>query len=244
MGAQPLAAFARRADALIAGEVPPEDPKPKPPELPLWAKPKGLAPDPKRPGYTQAGDQYKGNAEAQLTVIEFTDFQCHSCARHALETQPVLDEQFVETGKVQWVVKHFPLREHPHAAVAAVAAECAADQGRFGEMQHLLYEKQDDWSQGDVDAALAALAVDLKLDRAAFEACLNSRQALERVLHDLYDAQGVVRQTPTFIIVYGETGTSLRGARPADQFTRILESLLEKTTAVEPELEKSERITE
>lgn len=234
VGAQPMSAFLRRADALIAGEVPPEDPKAKPPELPLWARPEGLAPDPARPGYTMAGDSYKGNAEAKLTVIEFTDLQCDSCARHALETQPALDKQFVDSGKVQWVVKHFPLREHARAAVAAAAAECAADQGRFWEMQQLLYRKQSDWSTGDVDAALALLATELKLEMDTFKSCLNSRQALERVLHDFYDAQGVVRQTPTFIMVYGETGTSLRGARPADQFAKILERLLEKATAKEP----------
>jgi protein-disulfide isomerase len=224
--------------------VPPEDPKPKPPELPLWAKPEGLAPDPERPGYTRAGDQYKGNAEAKLTVIEFTDFQCDSCARHALETQPVLDEQFVKSGKVRWVIKHFPLREHAHAAIAAVAAECAADQGRFWEMQQLLYEKQSEWSTGDVDAALAGLAAELKLETGAFEACLNSRQALERVLHDLYDARGVVRETPTFVTIYGEIGTSLRGARPAEQFARILEAQLEKANAGKQDVEEAEKVVE
>jgi len=206
--------------------------------LPLWAKTEGLAPDPERPGYTMAGDAYKGDADAKLTVIEFTDFQCDSCARHALDTQPALDEQFVETGKVQWVVKHFPLREHDHAPVAAAAAECAADQGRFWDMRHLLFEQQAEWTKGDVDTALVALAADLKLDTTAFAVCLNSRQALERVLHDLYDAQGVVRQTPTFIMVYDGAGTSLRGARPADQFTKILERLLEKADTTEPEAEK------
>jgi len=240
VGAQPLAAFERRAEALIAGEIPPEDPKPKPPELPLWAKAEGLTPDPERPGYTKAGDAYKGNAEAKLTVIEFTDLQCPSCRRHALETQPALDEQFIETGKVQWVVKHFPLRMHPRAAVAAAATECAAEQGRFWEMQHTLFEQQDEWSKGNVDAALVGVATGLKLDIARFKTCLNSRQALERVLHDLYDAQGVVRQTPTFVIVYGETGTSLRGARPADQFAKILEGLLEKANAVEAVADKKD----
>jgi uncharacterized repeat protein (TIGR01451 family) len=166
-------------------------------------------------------------------VIEFTDYQCDSCARHALETQPAIDKQFVESGQVQWVVKHFPLREHAQAAIAAAAAECAADQGRFWEMQHLLYERQKDWSTEAVDSALAGLATELELDADDFKTCLNSRQALERVLHDLYDAQGVVRQTPTFIIVYGGTGTSLRGARPADQFASILEKLLEKANAAE-----------
>lgn len=233
VGAQPLDAFVRRADALIAGEKPPEDPKPEPPELPVWAKPEGLSPDPNRPGYTMAGDQYKGDPKAKLVVIEFTDFQCSHCRRHALETQSALDEQFVQTGKVQWVIKHFPLRIHDHAAVAAVAAECAADQGKFWDMYHLLYERMDDWSQGDVEAALTGLAAQLKLDAPAFESCFNSRKALERVLKDLYDAQGVIKRAPTFVVVYSGTGTLLRGAMPADQFASALEKLLEKATTGE-----------
>jgi predicted DsbA family dithiol-disulfide isomerase len=100
-------------------------------------------------------------------------------------------------------------------------------------MQHALFEKQDDWSKGDVDAALLGVATGLKLATDKFTTCLNSRQALERVLQDLYDAQGAVRSTPTFILVYGDTGTSLRGARPADQFAKILDQMLEKANAPE-----------
>jgi hypothetical protein len=62
--------------------------------------------------------------------------QCPFCQRHSLETQPVLDEQFVDTGKVLWIFKHFPLSIHPQAPAAGIAAECAADQGQFWEMHH------------------------------------------------------------------------------------------------------------
>ena len=156
VGARAMDYFSPRIDALVAGEKPPEDPKPKPAELPSWAKPEGLSPDPARPGYTMAGDAYKGDADARLKVIEFTDLQCPSCRRHALETQPVLDRDFVETGKVQWVVKHFPLRIHPNAAVAAAAAECAADQERFlvvhPDPQRVAEARQaSQWSQFDFD---------------------------------------------------------------------------------------------
>ena len=81
-------------------------------ELPFWAKPEGLAPDPKRPGFTVAGDPYKGNPKAKTVLVEFADFQCPSCQKHALTSQPEIDKQFVATGQVMWVFKHFPLREH------------------------------------------------------------------------------------------------------------------------------------
>ncbi len=214
VGAQPIDRFARLADPLIAGEKPPEEPKPEPPEppeLPQWAKPEGLAPDPGRPGYTLAGDAYKGDPGAKLVVVEFSDFQCPSCRRHALESQPLIDTELVETGKVLWVYKNFPLRIYPYAALAAVAAECAGEQGQFWEMHHMLFDQTDRWATEDAENVLVTMAESLPLDRSRFEACFNGREGLERVLDDLYDAQGVVQSTPTFIILEGGRGSMMRG---------------------------------
>ena len=90
-GAQPANVFSGWIDALLAGKEPPEAKQTAKPELPPWAKPESLAPDPKRPGFTVDGDPYKGNPGAKLVVVEFADFECPSCRRHALETQPALD---------------------------------------------------------------------------------------------------------------------------------------------------------
>jgi protein-disulfide isomerase len=234
VGAYPVDTFSQWLDALAAGKAPPQEETPEPAELPFWANSEGLAPDPKRPGFTLAGDPYKGNPKAKLVVVEFADFQCDSCQRHALETQPALDEQFVDTGQIMWVFKLLPLKEHAQAVTAAVAAECAADQGQFWEMHHLLFENLAQWSTAaDPDAALLALADRLKLDSDQFAACFNSRQALERVMRDLYDAQGVAKTTPTFVFLYGGRGHLSTGALPADQFVRRLEGLLEQARANE-----------
>lgn len=229
VGAYPTETFQSYLDAMVAGEAPPDaaadDGEPE--GLPLWANEEGLAADPARPGYTVAGDPYNGNADAEVVVIEFSDFQCPACQRHALEAQPVIDEMFVDTGEVMWVYKHFPLSMHPQAAVAAAAAECAGDQGAFFEMDHLLFETQEDWSIDDPDPVFVELAGELGLDAATFSACLAGREGLERVLDDLYDATGVVSQTPTFVIVYGGQGRRLEGARSAEDFVAILETQLE-----------------
>ncbi|UCH73701.1 MAG: thioredoxin domain-containing protein, partial [Rhodospirillales bacterium] len=112
----------------------------------------------------------------------------------------------------------------------ATAAECAAEQGRFWEMHHMLYEEQDQWSKGDdTDARLLAFAGDLNLDQERFAACFTGRKALERVLRDLYDAQGVVQTTPTFVVVYGGKATAIKGAKPADLFVSTLSKLHETT---------------
>jgi protein-disulfide isomerase len=239
VGAQPVGVFTNWIDTLLAGKEPPQVKQPEKPELPLWAKPEGLAPDPKRPGFTVAGDPYKGNSNAKLVLVEFGDFECPSCQRHALETQPVLDKRFVDTGEVMWVVKHFPLRIHPRAPVAAAAAECAGDQGKFWAMHHLLFERMEQWSKSDdPDRALVALGAELKLQKAQFATCLMSRKALERVLADLYDAQAIgVKSTPTFVLFHGGTGHVLAGARSAEQFAAMLQQQLESAkSSTKPEV--------
>jgi protein-disulfide isomerase len=238
VGAHPLGVFTTWIDSLLAGKEPPASRKPEKPALPFWARPEGLAPDPQRPGFTVAGDPYKGEPGARLVVVEFADFECPACRRHALETQPAIDERLVRTGQVMWVAKHFPLGIHPHAPVGAAAAVCAGDQGKFWEMHHLLFERVERWSSGrDQDAALAELAAEIALDPGRFAACLASRAALEPVLRHLYDGQGVgVRSSPTFLLLQDGGGTVMVGARGADQFEAILREQMEKTRpAVQPQ---------
>jgi protein-disulfide isomerase len=227
VGAQPLARFREFIDALVSGEDPPSDPEPAAADLPFWASPEGLAPDPDRPGFTAAGDPYRGDPDAPLTVIEFSDFQCPACRQHALETQPFIDETFVDPGAVLWVFKNFPLQMHPQAPAAAVAGECAGEQGRFFDMHHLLFETQADWSVPNPDPVLAGLGAQLGLDTAAFEACLSSRQTLERVLVDVFEGQASVRSTPTFFFLFGGGGTGVEGTRAPADFAAILEAQLE-----------------
>lgn len=217
-------------DAVLAGNEPPKPPKP---ELPAWAKPEGLAPDAEHPGETMAGDQFLGSPDAPLTVVEFSDFQCGACKRHALETQPVVMEKFVDPGKIRWVFKHRPLGQHAWAALAAVAAECAAEQNQFWPMHHLLFEKQEQWATAQAEQALPAIADELRLDRDRFVACFNGRKALERVVRDLYDAERVTRATPTFIAVYGGQGMVVQGVRKPDQFVSILEKVLQNAVSAE-----------
>lgn len=234
IGAQALTFFQTYLDALLRGEAP-SDPEPEPgeepepPELPLWADVEiGLRPDPDRPGLNLAGDHYKGNPDASVVVIEFSDFECPFCREHSLEVQPVLDEEFVASGEILWVFKHLPLSIHPHAPAAATAAECASDQGMFWEMHHLLFETVDRWAvDGATDSELVAIAGELGLDADQFATCFNSREALERVLADLDDARGLVNQTPSFVTVIGDRGTLTEGSRPAEQFVALLRARLD-----------------
>jgi len=226
-GAQSIGKFSEWLDAMLAGEPPPVPP---PPELPFWASEEGLAPDPDRPGFTKAGDAYKGNPDAPMVVVEFSDFQCPSCRRHARETQPVLDEKFIDTGKVLWVFKNRPLRIHENAPAAAVAAECAGEQGKFWEMAQLLYQNSESWSEGDPDFTLLAMADELSLDEIDFRVCFQGRKGLERVLDDIYDGTGLISETPSFVTIYGGRGRLSKGAREPEHFVTYLEKAYENAT--------------
>lgn len=226
-GAQPLERFSRIADPLLAGGTPPEEPKPQRPELPLWARPEGLAPDLTRPGYNVAGDAYKGNPAAELVVIEFTDFQCPACRRHSQDVQPAIDGALIDTGKVLWVSKHLPLSMHPYAPIAAAAAECAGDQGQYWAMREAMFADVERWATDRAERELTRLAAALGLRPSAFQNCLAGRRALERVLADLYDAQNVVRTTPSFIVVENGRGSLLQPL-PAEQFVNYLTQRLER----------------
>jgi protein-disulfide isomerase len=177
------------------------------------------------------GDAYKGNVDAKLTVIVFSDYQCAGCAKHELQVQPALDAEFVDTGRVLWITKSLPLKEHAHAALAAAAAECAGEQGRFWPMHRALFESTAAWSGPNPDEALQKVAAQARVDPARFRRCLESRPPWERVLRDLYDAQDIVRTTPSFVLVRNGEG-SLMGPLPADQFAKVLRRELE--SAVQP----------
>ncbi|MGW8225489.1 MAG: thioredoxin domain-containing protein [Anaerolineales bacterium] len=229
IGAYPLATFTQWIDAMLAGEAPPQEEQAEtaPPELPFWANAEGLAPDPDRPGYTLAGDEYKGNPEASVVVVEFSDFQCPACQQHSLTVQPTVDQELVDTGEILWVYKHLPLEMHPQALVASVAAECAADQGKFWEMHDLLFESVDQWGVDDPEPELTALAGELDLDQNQFATCLDSREPVERVVSDIYASLGAISSTPSFVVLVDGQGSILNGSRPAEEFVTLLQGVIE-----------------
>ena len=227
-GAQPFEQFEALIDAILAGESPEALAQANAQAdagIPLWATPEGWAPDPDRPGYNMAGDQYKGSTDAPIAMIEFSDFQCPFCKRHAEESQPILDEQYVDTGKVLWVFKHFPLDSHPAAPNAGAAAECAAEQGKFWEMHELLFAEQQAWSVDDPDAVLVTLAEQLGLDIDAFGACLIDPATLERVISDFQEGVPFIRATPSFVVVFKGQGSIIQGALPVEQFVQVFEEI-------------------
>jgi protein-disulfide isomerase len=236
VGAQPFDQFSNLIDTLVAGKKPEQAQAAAKPQgeqkIPFWATAEGLKPDPKRPGYTVAGDEYRGNPDAKVIVVEFSDFQCPFCRRHVQDTQPALDKTFVETNKIFWVFKNFPLSIHPQAQAAAVAAECAADQGKFWAMHDVLFKDAAPWSISDPNPAFSALAKQLGLNVDQFTKCLGEagdKSAQQRVQSDMQDGQPFVQGTPTFIVLFNGEGRIIPGALPVDRFTTALQQVFDGT---------------
>lgn len=136
----------------------------------------------------------KGNPNASVTIVEFTDFQCPSCAQQ----HPVMEKIVSEFGdRVRFVVRDFPLSQHANAPRAAEAAEAAREQGKYWEYIAVLFRNQ---SALEVDK-LKQYATDLGLDRARFDASLDSGKFAEKVQRDVLDGEKLgVNGTPTFYV--------------------------------------------
>ena len=90
------------------------------------------------------GDHVLGNPNAKVAVIEYSDFECPFCRRMFSETLPKLKENFIKSGEVKFVYRHFPLRSiHEDAQKAAEASECAGEQGKFWEYHDIIFQRQD-----------------------------------------------------------------------------------------------------
>jgi protein-disulfide isomerase len=177
-----------------------------------------------------AGNRVKGPAEAAITLVEFTDYQCPFCARHVRDTWPKIDAEYVQTGKIRYVMLDLPLESiHKQAFKAAEAANCAGDQGKYWEMHDRLFENAkalEPWS---------AHAQALALDVAAFDACMASDKHAPEVRRDMEEARKVgITGTPGFFLARREPGpgsrvrtiAQIRGARPFEDFKAEIEKAL------------------
>ncbi len=178
-------------------------------------------------------DPFKGNANAPVTVVEFSDFQCPFCSRFYTQTLPLLEETYIDTGKIKFVYRDLPLDAlHPNARPAHIAAECADEQGEFWEYHDVLFEKQAEWQRlpsSDLQSILIQFADDLGLQTVTFESCLESQEMADEVNKDVLDATRYgASGTPTFFIGNEEDGfVKLVGAQPFSAFQLQIDNQLE-----------------
>jgi len=217
-GAQPFEVFQETIEAALHGE----HPAPTPTPLPPGATP--FDPNPEQPGYTYAGDAFCGSDEAEIGLIEFVDFQSAENHQYFVGEWAELEKNYVGTGKVRLIVKHFPSLDHIQGFTAAEAAECAGQQGDFCSMYDLLFQNQDEWSQmEEVTATFKEYAAELDLDADAFAACLDGGQTADKVMQDF--SIGQQNQFPPAPVVFIFKGDQFGGV-PLDQLQEAIEQLM------------------
>ena len=166
----------------------------------------------------------RGPADAKVTIVEFSDFQCPFSSRG----YQILEEQVLPKyeGKVRFYLKHLPLKTiHPWAEAAAVASECAAQQNpaAFWKMYHATFKAQREINQDNLKSKMVEFAKNAGVDEAKFTECFDGKKALPRVEKDLADAAAVgANSTPTFFI----NGRRLEGAQPLENFKAIIDEEL------------------
>jgi protein-disulfide isomerase len=174
----------------------------------------------------------KGKADAGLTMVEFSDFQCPFCGRHFSQTEPLLMKEYVDTGKMKVVFIDFPLETiHPYALKAAETARCAAEQGKFWQMHDQLFRSQTSAAEFSNWNAHAQ-KVGLKMQE--FQACLSAGKHASDIRKDLALGQSAgVSGTPGFFLAVTDPASNrvtpvrfISGAQPYAVFKAQIDALI------------------
>ena len=163
----------------------------------------------------------KGPAQAPITIVEFSDFECPYCVRAEESVKQVMNAY---DGKVRLVYRDFPLPGHSHAQKAAEAAHCAGDQGKYWDMHSKLFANQKALEV----TALKSYAKELGLDAARFEKCLDGGEKAKLVEDNKKAGEAVgVTGTPAFFV----NGVLISGAQPFEAFKQIIDQELARGSA-------------
>lgn len=171
----------------------------------------------------------KGADDAPVTVLEVSDFQCPYCRDFWQDVLPVLERDYIDTGKIRFVFLNLPLpTAHPNAPAAHEFAMCAAMQDRFWPVHDLLFEHQASWARLDDPSSyfyrLAGLA---GLDLTALQACFAAGTVRQLIQEEgQLNVRSGLRSTPSFVI----EGGLLIGAQPIEVWRPILDSLVSVRT--------------
>lgn len=163
-----------------------------------------------------------GSDSAPVEIVEYGDYQCPGCANFDIVTLPDVKERLVATGKARFVYRDFPLdRIHPHARLAAHAAACADEQGKYWQMHDLLFQGQPDWSSGNAERIIRGYAQAASLDMARYSECMESARYAGRIQASYEEGVALgVGGTPQFLI-----GGRIYEGMGYDAMRRLVDSL-------------------
>lgn len=175
------------------------------------------------------GLTFKGDKNAKVAIVEFTDYECPFCGQLFTQTYPDIQKSYIDTGKVRYYVLDFPLTSiHPNAQKSAEASHCAADQGKFWEMHDKMFVSQTALKIDD----LKKYAADLGLNAAKFNDCLDKGTHAQKVTDIMKKGEGYgVNGTPASYVgvIKGDTveqAVQVSGAVPFESFQTTIEAAL------------------
>ncbi|MBI4426167.1 MAG: thioredoxin domain-containing protein [Candidatus Kerfeldbacteria bacterium] len=181
-----------------------------------------------------ADDWVRGTAGSGVVLIEFSDLQCPACKSY----EPLVSQLTEDYGdRITFIYRHFPLRTtHPNAEAAARAAEAAGKQGKFWEMHDLLFDKQEEWSRGNVNQLFESYAQSLSLNLEQYRRDIADQAVIDRIeSHYQSGLAARVSGTPTFFL----NGTKISNPRSYDDFKAKIEAALKnpvQSTATDQEI--------
>lgn len=164
---------------------------------------------------------YMGSADAPVEISEYADYQCPSCQMFATIQFPDVKARLIETGRVRWRYRDFPL-EFPYSRLAMHAAACADDQGQFLPYHERIYAGFNEWSRGGAEGVFRRYAQELGLDVGQYDQCMSGAVHAGRIQASQNEGARIgVGSTPTFLIA----GRLYPGVMTYDQIRRLVDSL-------------------
>jgi protein-disulfide isomerase len=167
-----------------------------------------------------------GAASAPIEITEYSDFECPFCASFATVQMPVIREQLIAPGKVRWRFRDFPLPSHAYSRYAALAAQCAGEQGKFWEMHDQLFMNHQ-WAQTGKNPSglFRDFAKAIGLDVATYDACVGSQRSAGRIQASAAEGAALgVKGTPSFFV----NGRPFEGRATSDDIKALADSLSKK----------------
>ena len=174
----------------------------------------------------QNGSPIMGEPSATITIVEWGDYQCTFCYKFHQSTMNTIKQDFIETGKVKLVFKDFPLNG-PDSVLAAEAAYCAQDQGKYWQYHDELYKNWEGERTGWITRdSLDKFATTVNLDLEKFDKCLDEHKYLERV-NQMYEfgREIGIDATPSFLVFSNEKIIKIIGNQPLEVFLKSLDEL-------------------
>lgn len=172
------------------------------------------------------GDVVLGADNAPVTLIEYASMSCGHCAEFHKTTYPKLKAEYIDTDKVRFIFREYPL--NLQAAAASMLARCAGkdDPVKYHDMAGLLFSTQDEWVARDTAAQLRRIASQRGMDDDSFNTCIGNQSMVDGLQAGMAHASIKLRvdSTPTFFI----NGTRLKGALPVEEFRKVIEANLKR----------------